>query len=244
MMLRASPPWGASPAAMQPLVLVIEDEPQMRHFLVSTLASNGFRSLHAGTRVGMLARAMAHEPDLILLDVSQAGIDAVGLTVRLRERTAAPIIVVLTDGGERERLAVIDAGANDYIVRPFGTVDLLARMRVWLRQATRVKRPGGPPEPPIERFRLDRDHKCLFVEGRQVHVTPLEYKLLAVLSRSPGCAMSDDQVIAAVWGPGANPQKQYLRAHMRQLRQKIERDPAHPRYLVADAEGGYRLKLS
>ena len=228
---------------MQPLVLVIEDATQMRRSLVSTLAVNGLRSLHVGTRVGMLARALAHEPDLILLDVGQAEIDAVGLTVRLRERTAAPIIVVLTDGGEADRAAVLEAGANDFIVKPFGTGDLLARISVWLRQATRARRSGGPFEPPPDRLRLDRDRKCLFVEGRQVHVTPLEYKVLAALSRSPGCAMSEDKVIAAVWGPGAHPQKQYLRTHMRQLRQKIERDPAHPRYLVAEA-GGYRLKLS
>ena len=216
----------------------------MRRFLVSALATNGFRSLHVGTRVGMLARAMAHDPDLVVLDVSQPGIDAVGLTVRLRERTAAPILVVLADGSEAERAALLDAGANDYIVKPLGTGDLLARMRVWLRQATRARRPGGPSEPQPERFRLDRERKCLFVEGRQVHVTPTEYKLLAALSRSPGSPMSDDQVIAAVWGPGAQAQKQYLRAHVRQLRQKIEKDPAHPRHLVADAGGGYRLKLS
>ncbi len=244
MLFRASSPWMAGPAAVQPLVLVIEDEPQMRHFLVSTLASHGFRSLHVGTRAGMLAQAVAHEPDLILLDVGEPGVDAVGLTARLRERTAAPILVVLAEGNEGDRVAILDAGANDYVAAPFGTGDLLARMRVWLRQATRARRVGSPSEPPSERFRLDREQHCLFVEGRQVHVTPLEYKLLAALSRSPASAMTEEQVALAVWGPGARPQRQSLRAHVRQLRQKIERDPAHPRYLVTDAGGRYRLKLS
>jgi two-component system KDP operon response regulator KdpE len=243
MLFRASSPWMAGPTAVQPLVLVIDDEPQMRRFLVSALATNGFRSLHVGARAALLARAVAHDPDLILLDVSDPGVDAVGLTARLRERTAAPILVVLADGNEEDRVAVLDAGANDYVAEPFGTGDLLARMRVWLRQGTRAKRSGSASEPSAERFRLDRERHSLFVEGRQVHVTPLEYKLLAALSRSPASAMTEDQLVAAVWGPGAS-QKQYLRAHVRQLRQKIERDPSYPRYLVTDAGGRYRLKLS
>jgi two-component system KDP operon response regulator KdpE len=243
MLFRASPRM-AGPAAVQPLVLVVEDEPQMRHFLVSTLATNGFRSLHVGTPVGMLTRAVAHEPDLILLDLSQPGIDTVDLTVRLRERTSAPILVVLAGGAERERVAVLDAGANDYLVRPFGTGDLLARMRVWLRQAQRARRASAPPELPTEPFRLERERRSLFVEGREVHITPLEYKLLAALARSPGTPMSEDRIVAAVWGAGAPSQRQYLRAHVRQLRQKIEKDPARPRHLITDSEGGYRLKLS
>ena len=245
MVLRASSGM-AGAAAVQPLVLVVEGEPQLRRFLVSTLATHGFRSLHVGTRAGMLARAVTHEHDLVLVDVGQPAIDVVGLTSRLRARTAAPILVVLAERGESERLAVIEAGASDYVVKPFGTVDLLARMRLWLKQAARARRSESPLAPPSGRFRFDRERQRLFVEGRQVHVTPLECKLLATLSSSPVSSMSEDQVVAAVWGPGAGgqAQKQYLRAHMKRLREKLERDPAHPRFLVTDTGGRYRLKSS
>jgi two-component system KDP operon response regulator KdpE len=233
----------AGPAVVQPLVLVIEDEPRMRRFFVSALASNGFRSLHAGTAAAMVARAIAHEPDLILLDVSPPVPDAAGLTAWLRERTTAPILVVLAQPGEHERVAVLDAGANDYVVKPVGASDLLARMRVWLQHASRVRpvRPGS--DPTSQRFHLDRERRSLFVEGREVHVTPLEYKMLSALAREPGRVLTEEQMLASVWGPGSSLQRQSLRAHVRQLRQKIERDPSRPRYLVTESGGGYLLRL-
>jgi|CZKU01.1.fsa_nt_gi two-component system KDP operon response regulator KdpE len=236
----------AGSAGVQPLVLVVETEPQVRRFLVSTLATNGFRSLHVGTRAGMLARAVAHEPDLVLISVGLRAVDVAGLTSRLRARTPAPILAVLTEWAEGDRRAIIEAGADDYVVKPFWTADLLERMRFWLQQAPRARRMESPSSLPAGRFRLDRERQRLFVEGRQVHVTPLECRLLAALSASRGGALSEDQVVAAVWGPGGggHSQKQYLRAHMKRLREKLERDPAHPRFLVIDTGGRYRLKPS
>ncbi len=243
MHIKRPSPWIRGGAAVQPLVLVVEDEPHAGQSLVSTLATHGFRTLHAGSRAGALTRAVGHEPNLLLIDVGDPGIDGVGLTARLREWTTAPIVVLLERGHKQERSAFLDAGANDYLVRPFATDDLLARMRVWLRETERIHAAGSPFDSRTERVRIDRDRRSLFVEGREIHITPLERKLLLTLARSPGRPMSEEQILAAVWGPKSTTRTQYLRAHVRQLRQKIEKDPERPRYLVTDAAGGYRLKL-
>jgi two-component system KDP operon response regulator KdpE len=230
--------------AVQALVLVVEDEPQMRRLLVSALASFGYRSLHVGTRGGPLTRAVGHEPDLVVVDLGHPEIDGVGLTSRIREWTSAPILALLAHGRERERVEVLDAGANDYLVKPFATGDLLGRVRVWLRQVGRMRKPHVPAQANAPRLEIDRERRSLLVDGREVHLTPLECKLLLVLSRSPGRSMTDRQLLDAVWGPGDAPQAQYLRAQVRQLRQKIEGDPGRPRHLLTEPGGGYRLKLS
>jgi two-component system, OmpR family, KDP operon response regulator KdpE len=230
--------------AVQALVLVVEDEPQMRRMLVSALASFGYRSLHVGTTGGPLTRAVGHEPDLVVVDVSQPEVDGVGLTSRLRDWTSAPILALLAHGREKERLELLDAGANDYLVKPFDTEDLLARVRVWLRQVGRGRMWHIPPQPSAPRLEIDRERRSLLVDGREVHLTPLECKLLLALARNPGRAMTDRQILDAVWGSQDSPQPQYLRAQVRQLRQKIEGDPSRPRHLVSEPGGGYRLKLS
>jgi two-component system KDP operon response regulator KdpE len=229
--------------AVQALVLVIEDEPQMRRMLVSALASFGYRSLHVGTNGRPLTRAVGHEPDLVVLDVSQPDVDGVGLTTRLREWTSAPIVAIVAHAREKEWLRLLEAGADDYLVRPFATDDLLGRVRGWLRQGGRVRNSRPPPQASAPRLEIDRARRVLLVDGREVHVTPLECKLLLILARHPGRAMTDRQILDAVWGPDAAPQPQYLRAQVRQLRQKIEADPARPRHLTTEPGGGYRLKL-
>jgi two-component system, OmpR family, KDP operon response regulator KdpE len=230
-------------AAPQPLVLVIENESRLASSLVSALAFNGFRTVHAESSAGAVTRVVRHEPDLVLFDLAEEGIDGAGLTSRLRESTAAPIVVVLGSEHQHESGAVLDAGANDYLIRPFTNGDLVARIRVWLRERERARVRSYSKES-AARIRIDRDHRALFVEGREVHITPLECKLLLTLARNPGRAISEDQVLVALWGPGSSFRAQYLRSHVRQLRQKIERDPANPRHLLTEAGGGYRLKLS
>jgi two-component system KDP operon response regulator KdpE len=229
--------------AVQALVLVVEDEPQMRRMLVSALASFGYRSLHVGLKGGPLTRAVGHEPDLVVVDVSHPDVDGVGLTTRLRGWTSAPILALLGQGRERERNELLDAGASDYLVKPFATSDLLGRVRVWLRQVTHARSPHVPTQTPAQRLVIDRERRALVVEGREVHLTPLECKLLLALARSPGRAMTDSQLQEELWGPGEAPRAQYLRAQVRQLRQKIEADPSHPRHLLTEPGGAYRLKL-
>jgi len=229
--------------SVQPLILVVEHDQQPGRSIVSTLAAQGFRTLQAPPRAAALTRAVGHEPDLILLDVSDGDVDGVGLTQRLRDWRSAPIIAILSRSRESERAAILDAGANDYLIRPFATADLLARMRVWLREKARMQAQRFSSEAPAERLRIDRDRRTLYVDGREVHITPLECKLLLILAHSPGRSLTEEQILTAVWGSKAPARPQYLRAHVRQLRQKLERDPAKPRYLVTEAGGGYRLKL-
>ncbi|MGD0679947.1 MAG: winged helix-turn-helix domain-containing protein, partial [Polyangiaceae bacterium] len=210
--------------------------------LVSMLATHGFRTLQASTRAGPLTRAVGHQPDLVLLDVSHAAVDGVALTTRLRDWTVAPIVAILARSRENQRAAILDAGANDYIVRPFATADLLARTRVWLREKARMQAQRFASDVSTERLRIDRDRRTMFIDGREVHITPLECKLLLALAHNSGRAMTEEQILAAVWGAKDATRAQYLRTHVRQLRQKLERDPSRPRYLVTEA-GGYRLKL-
>jgi two-component system KDP operon response regulator KdpE len=228
--------------AVQPLILVVEDERERGSSLVSTLASHGFRTLQASSRAGALTRAVGHEPDVVLLDLSPAGLDAIGLTTRLRDWTSAPIVAIVARSRHDQRAALLEAGASDYILQPFGPGDLLARLRVWLRQKTRQPSlRGGFADTTPERLRIDRDRRTLFVEGHEVHVTPIECKLLLTLAH--GRSLTEEQLLKAVWGPESSTRAKYLRAHVRQLRQKIEKDPARPRYLVTEAGGAYRLRL-
>jgi two-component system, OmpR family, KDP operon response regulator KdpE len=234
------------PLAVQPLVLVVEDEPQMRRLLVSALATVGYRSLHVETTDGTLLRIVGHEPDLILVDVSQPGVDAVGIIAQLREWTSAPILALVAQGRERERAELLDAGANDYLVRPFVTPDLLSRVRVWLRQEARARRQLAP-QPLVKKpgkLHIDRERRTILVDGREVHLTPLECKLLLALAKSRSKSTTEKQLLAAVWGTRGTPDATYLRAQVRHLRQKIEADPSRPRHLVSGPAGGYRLKLS
>ncbi len=231
------------PLSVQPLVLLVDDEPRLARAVVSALASRGFRTLQAPPRTSALARILGHQPDLVLVDASHPGVDGAGLTARLRGWSAAPILV-MAGAGQDDRREILEAGASDLIVRPFSPADLLARVRLWVRQRNRTPHHHPPADVSSERLRIDRDRRALFVDGREVHITPLECKLLLVLAHNSGRAMSEEQILAAVWGPGARGRVPYLRAQVRQLRQKLEKDPSRPRYLVKDMDDGYRLRLS
>jgi len=225
---------------VQPLVLLVDEEPGKR-LLVSALANHGFRCLRAGADPEALTLAVRHEPDLVLLDASPRGVDAVGLTTQLREWTSAPILVLLARCRSRVKTTLLDAGASDYVLKPVATVDLVARMRVWLRQ--RQQRQRSTYEPGADRLKIDRERRVIFVDGREVHLTPIECKILLALARRPGTPMKEAQIVARVWGRGSRPRAQHLHAHVSRLRQKIERDPTQPAYLVSDDHGGYRLRL-
>ena len=229
--------------AAEPLVLVVEDELRSGRSVASNLVGFGFRAEQASPRVSALIRAVGHEPDIVVLDAVHLGADAVRLTARIRDWTATPIVAIVEASRPSQRGALLDAGANDYIVRPFAWTDLAGRLRVWLRQKGRMHAQRFALHLASERLRIDRDRRTIIVEGREVHITPLECKLLLILAHNPGRAMTEDQILAAVWGPKASIRAQYLRAYVRHLRLKLEKDPTRPKYLVSDAGGGYRLNL-
>jgi two-component system, OmpR family, KDP operon response regulator KdpE len=224
-----------------PLVLLVEDEPQMRRFLRASLGSHGFRLLEAGAAGEALALATSHNPEVILLDLGLPDGDGIDLARRFREWSRVPIIVISARGREADKVAALDAGADDYLTKPFGVNELLARIRVALRHARQAT---GTSAPVIEigALRIDLARREVTIEGRPVHLTPIEYRLLALLAAHAGKVLTQRQILKEVWGPGQTEETHYLRVYMAQLRRKIEANPARPQRLVTEPGVGYRLR--
>jgi two-component system KDP operon response regulator KdpE len=227
----------------KPLVLVVEDEPQMRKFVRITLDAQGYRVLEATTAAEAIQQAAAHTPDLVLLDLGLPDADGSDVTHRIREWSAMPIIVISARGKEETKVRALDEGADDFVTKPFGAAELMARIRVALRHSASA---GSVPEAVVEvgeNIRVDLVRRLVVVRGEEVHLTPIEYKLLALLVKHAGLVLTHRQLLEQVWGPGHTHQMQYLRVYMTQLRHKLEKEPAHPKYLVTEPGIGYRLRL-
>jgi two-component system KDP operon response regulator KdpE len=225
-----------------PTVLVIEDELQMRRFLRSALEGHGYRVIEVGTAREGLAQAAGRNPEIILLDLGLPDVDGLDVTRRLREWTATPIVVLSARGLEQDKIRALDAGADDYLTKPFGVGELLARIRVALRHAATP--PGELADPVFTQGELTVDlaRRQVFLGASEVHLTPTEYKLLTLLVRHAGKVITQRQALKEVWGPNYANQTHYLRVYMAQLRHKLERDPARPRLLLTEPGVGYRLK--
>ncbi len=226
-----------------PTVLVVEDEPPVRRFLWTLLESQGFRVFEAKLGQEALAEASMRNPELILLDLGLPDFDGLEVTKRLREWTLAPIIVLSARGRERDKVEALDLGADDYLTKPFGAEELLARIRVALRHAARVAQGANEPSFRVDELHVDLAARTVFVGTVEVHLTPTEYRLLTVLIQHAGKVVTHRQLLKEVWGPSSVEQSDYLRVYMRQLRQKLERDPARPRYFINEPGVGYRLKV-
>jgi two-component system KDP operon response regulator KdpE len=226
----------------KPVVLLIEDEPQMRRFLRAALEPHGYDLVEAATAREGLGHATAHNPDVVLLDLGLPDLDGLDVTRRIREWSRVPIIVLSARGREGDKVAALDAGADDYVTKPFAVGELLARMRVALRHALQAD--GGPEEPVFEvgDLRVDLAERRVRMAAQDVHLTPTEYKLLAVLVRHAGRVLTHRQLLKEVWGVNAIQHTHYLRVYMTQLRHKLERDPARPQYLQTELGVGYRLR--
>jgi two-component system KDP operon response regulator KdpE len=224
-----------------PFLLTVEGTPARQGSLASLLARCGLRTLGVAPRVDDIMVAVRHEPDLVLLDVREAGAETMGLVARLRTWTSAAVVLVLRRAHEDKASALIEAGADDYLFQPVETEALLARVRVWLHQRARAGARRYPALPTAEPLRIEPERRTVVVDGREVHITPIESRLLMALALRSGGAMTEQQVQAAVWGPRAKVRSAYLRACIRQLQQKIELDPTQPRRLITDENGGLRL---
>jgi two-component system, OmpR family, KDP operon response regulator KdpE len=235
-----TPATRAAPAG--PLILLIDDEPSMLKMLGIVLRSQGYRTLEATCGAAALALAASYNPDLVLLDLGLPDTDGIEVARQLREWMAAPIVVISARGQEKDKVALLDIGANDYVTKPFSTGELLARMRVWLRQEARVASDSDQSTIEVGELRIDLARRLVFVGGREVHLTPIEYKLFATLMRNEGRIMTHEQLLEAVWGPPYRHQTQYLRVYMRSLRQKLEPDAARSRRLTTESGVGYRLR--
>jgi two-component system KDP operon response regulator KdpE len=233
-------PSAPRPAATGPVVLVIEDEPPIRRFLRPTLTSQGYRIVEAETGEDGLVQAATRQPDLVILDLGLPDLDGLQVIRRLREWSAVPIIVLSARGAESDKVAALDAGADDYVAKPFAVGELLARARVALRNAARA---GEPGESTFELgdLRVDLSRRRVWLRDTEVRLTPIEYRLLAVLVRHAGKVLTHRQLLQEVWGPGQVEQTHYLRIYMANLRRKLEADPARPRFLRTEPGVGYRL---
>ncbi|MFT3917370.1 MAG: response regulator [Anaeromyxobacteraceae bacterium] len=222
-----------------PVVLVVEDEPQLVRFLRAALQVS-YRLVEASSVKEAEQLAPGHNPDLFLLDLGLPDGDGVELARRLREWTQAPIIVLSARGREEDKVRALDAGADDYLTKPFGVAELLARMRVALRHAAR---PEGSAAGPIQVGPLEVDlaRREVRVDGGEVRLTPTEWKLLALFARHAGKVLTHGQILREVWGPNAT-EVHVARVHVAELRKKLEADPARPRLLVTEPGVGYRLR--
>jgi two-component system KDP operon response regulator KdpE len=219
----------------------VDDEPPIRKFLRLTLTAEGYQVVEAETGKQGLIAAASRYPDLIVLDLGLPDMDGVDLTRQLREWCKAPIIIVSARGKEQDKVVALDAGADDYLTKPFGVGELMARVRVALRHATQTAAGQGEPDFSVGELHVDLVHRQVSVGGVEVHLTPNEYRLLTVLVKHAGMVMTHHQLLREVWGPGSAQEHHYLRVYMNQLRQKIETDSSRPRYLLTETGVGYRL---
>lgn len=222
-------------------VLVVEDEPQMRKFIRASLTSHGYRILEAERAGEALLLATSHTPDLVLLDLGLPDGDGLDVTKRLREWSRVPIIVISARGREDDKVAALDAGADDYLTKPFGVNELLARMRVAQRHAHAPSTTAAQ----VYSFgdvQIDLTRREVTRAGEAVHLTPIEYKLLVLLAQHAGKVLTHRQILKEVWGPTHALQTHYVRVQMAELRKKIEADPARPKLLMTEPGVGYRLR--
>jgi len=228
---------GVSPPS--PVVVLIEDEPQIRRFLRATLGSSGYRLHEATSGEDGLIEAATRQPDVVIVDLGLPDIDGLQVIRRLREWSTVPIIVLSARGQEGDKVAALDAGADDYVSKPFAVGELLARLRVALRHAAVGE--SGEPTFTVAGLRVDQVKRLVQMDSKDVHLTPIEYRLLTTLVRHAGRVVSQRQLLKDVWGPAHTDQAHYLRVYMGTLRRKLEQDPARPRYLLTEPGVGYRL---
>jgi two-component system, OmpR family, KDP operon response regulator KdpE len=222
-------------------VLLVEDEAQMRRFLRSSLPAHGYELVEAASGREAISQAGARNPDLILVDLGLPDMDGVDVTRQLRAFTKAPIIVLSARGQERDKVDALDAGADDYLTKPFGLSELLARMRVARRHIEGRTDEKALPVFSVGGLRVDRGSRQVLVDDREIHLTPIEYKLLTALVRNAGRVVTHQQLLKEAWGPKYATQTQYLHVYMGHLRAKIETEPARPKLLLTESGVGYRL---
>jgi two-component system KDP operon response regulator KdpE len=225
-----------------PSILLVDDEPQILRYLRAALGSHGFQVLEAVNAQECETLAASHRPDVILLDLGLPDLDGILLTRKLREWCDAPIIVISARGQEEDKIQALDAGADDYLTKPFGTGELLARIRVALRRSPDGPAPLPPPVFQLGNWSVNQSLREVRVESLLIHLTPNEYKLLTTLVKHAGKVLTHKQLLKEVWGDQPSSQPHYLRVYMAQLRHKLEADPVRPRYLITEPGVGYRLR--
>ena len=224
---------------VRPLILVVEDEPQIRRFVCAALGDEG-RVSEAGSAAEALEAFTGPAPALAIIDLGLPDRDGVDLIRELRSWTQLPILVLSARSAEAEKVAALDAGADDYLTKPFGVLELQARVRALMR---RQKVGAGETVIEFGAICVDRVHRTVTRDGAAIHLTPIEYRLLGVLVGNAGRVLTHRQLLKEVWGPGHAERGHYLRIYIGHLRQKLEADPARPRHLLTETGVGYRFQL-
>ncbi|HWS30285.1 MAG TPA: response regulator [Clostridia bacterium] len=223
-------------------ILVVEDDRQIRNFIHYTLNAEGFRYISSGTGQGALSILVSEPVDLMLLDLGLPDCDGMEIIRKVREWSEMPIIVVSGRDQDKEKAAMLDLGADDYLTKPFSATELLARIRVALRHLSR-QNSGGKEQIILQvgGLQIDPDKRLIYVDGQETHVTPMEYSLLTLLFRNMGKVLTTKHILNEIWGVGYGNDTQALRTLMAGLRRKIEKNPAKPRYILTEMGVGYRL---
>jgi two-component system KDP operon response regulator KdpE len=227
---------------MNPIILLIEDDAQIRRFLRASLVTQGFDLIEAGTGREGLALAASQVPGVILLDLGLPDMEGIEVIQQLRTWSNVPIIILSARGQERDKVANLDAGADDYLTKPFGVGELLARIRVALRKTMPAEEGKQDAMYALGTIKVDFERRLVFRGPEEVHLTPIEYKLLSVLIKHRGKVVTHRQLLKEVWGPSYTEQNPYLRIFILNLRRKLEADPTRPHYLLTEPGVGYRLR--
>jgi two-component system KDP operon response regulator KdpE len=221
-------------------VLVVDDDRAIRRFLRTSLTAHGYEVLEAENGQMALQEVMTHRPDLVILDLGLPDIDGVEVTRQLREWTEIPIIILSVREHEEDKIAALDAGADDYLTKPFGVGELMARLRVALRHA--VSQQDEPAVFTLGDLKVDFARRVVEVKDQEVQLTPTEYALLRVLIKYAGKVLTHHQLLREVWGPGYEQEKHLLRVNISNLRSKLEVEPVRPQYILTEPGVGYRLR--
>jgi len=220
-------------------ILVVEDEPEIRRFLRSSLGAEGYRVVESATGRRGAIDAGSHKPDLAIIDLGLPDMDGVEVIRRIREWSSMPILVLSARTHERSKIEALDAGADDYVTKPFGIGELFARVRDAMRN--RVRPPAGGSAVVLGDATIDLEARRATRGGVEIRLTPIELRILACLARHMGMVVTHRTLLAEVWGPGHEGDTHYLRIYMKQLREKLEGDPVRPRHLLTETGIGYRL---
>ncbi|MCW8131085.1 MAG: response regulator [Planctomycetota bacterium] len=224
-------------------ILVVEDDAKLRRFLDISLTQQGFRVEGAANGAEGIRLAASNLPDLIILDLGLPDMDGVEVIRTLREWSSMPILILSARDQERDKVAALDAGADDYLTKPFGNAELLARIRVAMRHAARRQTQEQEPVFREGELEVDLHARIVRLAGQEIHLTPIEYRLLTALIGHAGKVVTHGQLLRMVWGPNSEEEHQYLRVYMNQLRRKLEPEPAKPKYLLTEPGVGYRFKI-
>lgn len=223
-------------------IMIIEDEDAISNFIATTLKANTYAPLVARSASEALSMIPSHCPDLILLDLGLPDMDGIEILKKIREWSSTPVIVVSARGEESDKVEALDLGADDYIAKPFGTSELLARIRTALRHS--IKNTAGTTTADIFRTKglmIDFDKRLVSVDGKDVHLTQIEFKIVSLLAKSAGRVLTYDFIITELWGPYAVKDNQILRVNMANIRRKLEKNPASPEYIFTEVGVGYRM---